>query len=231
MFKISIKDNLEDINKRIEKAKATVGRSDEVKLIAVTKTVEVETIKEALELGVTDIGENRVQELEKKMPLLGNDVNYHMIGHLQSNKVKYIIDKVKLIHSLDRMSLAKEIDKRAKENNIIANTLIQVNVAEEESKFGLKVEDVIHFVEEIQKFNNIRVKGLMTIAPFSYDENLLRKVFRTMSDIKEDIKDRNYENVSMDYLSMGMTNDFEIAIEEGANLIRVGTAIFGKRNY
>lgn len=230
MFKISIKDNLEDINKRIEKAKLTAGRSDEVKLIAVTKTVEVETIKEALELGVTDIGENRVQELEKKMPLLGADVNYHMIGHLQSNKVKYIIDKVKLIHSLDRMSLAKEIDKRAKENNIIANTLIQVNVAEEESKFGLKIEDVIPFVEEIQKFNNIRVKGLMTIAPFSYDENLLRKVFRTMADIKEDIKDRNYENVSMDYLSMGMTNDFEIAIEEGANLIRVGTAIFGKRN-
>lgn len=230
MFKISIKDNLEDINKRIEKAKLTAGRSDEVKLIAVTKTVEVETIKEALELGITDIGENRVQELEKKMPLLGADVNYHMIGHLQSNKVKYIIDKVKLIHSLDRMSLAKEIDKRAKENNIIANTLIQVNVAEEESKFGLKIEDVIPFVEEIQKFNNIRVKGLMTIAPFSYDENLLRKVFRTMADIKEDIKDRNYENVSMDYLSMGMTNDFEIAIEEGANLIRVGTAIFGKRN-
>ena len=231
MIKITIKDNLLYINDRINEAKAKSGRKDNVELIAVTKTVDVDIIKEAIAAGVTDIGENKVQELEKKIPLLGNSVNYHMIGYLQSNKVKYIINEVKLIHSLDRLSLAKEIDKRAKEHNMVVNTLLQINIAEEETKFGLKSSEVIPFIEEIQKFTNLRIKGLMTIAPFTDDKKLLRNVFKTMVNFKKDITNRKYENVSMDYLSMGMTNDYEIAVEEGANLIRIGTGIFGSRNY
>lgn len=231
MSKISIRDNLLYINDKIENAKIKSGRKDDVKLIAVTKTIDIDRIKEAIELGVTDIGENKVQELELKIPVLGNSINYHMIGYLQTNKVKYIVDKVNLIHSLDRISLAKEIDKRAKSNDIIVDTLIQINVAEEETKSGLKVEEVLSFTEEVLRLENIRIKGLMTIAPFTEDKKLLRNIFRTMAQIKEDIKSRNYQNLSMDFLSMGMTNDYEIAIEEGANLIRVGTGIFGKRNY
>lgn len=231
MIKITIKDNLLYINDRINEAKTKSGRKDNVELIAVTKTVDVDIIKEAIAAGVTDIGENKVQELEKKIPLLGNSVNYHMIGYLQSNKVKYIINEVKLIHSLDRLSLAKEIDKRAKEHNMVVNTLLQINIAEEETKFGLKSSEVIPFIEEIQKFTNLRIKGLMTIAPFTDDKKLLRNVFKTMVNFKKDITNRKYENVSMDYLSMGMTNDYEIAVEEGANLIRIGTGIFGSRNY
>lgn len=231
VIKITIKDNLLYINDRINEAKTKSGRKDNVELIAVTKTVDVDIIKEAIAAGVTDIGENKVQELEKKIPLLGNSVNYHMIGYLQSNKVKYIINEVKLIHSLDRLSLAKEIDKRAKEHNMVVNTLLQINIAEEETKFGLKSSEVIPFIEEIQKFTNLRIKGLMTIAPFTDDKKLLRNVFKTMVNFKKDITIRKYENVSMDYLSMGMTNDYEIAVEEGANLIRIGTGIFGSRNY
>lgn len=231
VIKITIKDNLLYINDRINEAKTKSRRKDNVELIAVTKTVDVDIIKEAIAAGVTDIGENKVQELEKKIPLLGNSVNYHMIGYLQSNKVKYIINEVKLIHSLDRLSLAKEIDKRAKEHNMVVNTLLQINIAEEETKFGLKSSEVIPFIEEIQKFTNLRIKGLMTIAPFTDDKKLLRNVFKTMVNFKKDITNRKYENVSMDYLSMGMTNDYEIAVEEGANLIRIGTGIFGSRNY
>lgn len=200
-------------------------------LIAVTKTVDVNTITKAIELGIRDIGENRVQELEKKIEDIGDNVNYHLIGHLQTNKVRNIIDKVKLIHSLDRMSLVKELDKRAKMNDLVIDTLIQVNVAEEDSKFGLEVNQVLPFIEEVLKFENIRVKGLMTIAPYSDDKVLLRNVFRTMYKLKEEITSHNYENLSMDYLSMGMTNDYEIAIEEGSNMIRVGSGIFGDRNY
>lgn len=154
-----------------------------------------------------------------------------MIGHLQTNKVKYIIDKVKLIHSLDRISLAKEINKQAKKYGIIVDTLIQVNVSEEESKFGLKVDELIPFIEKISNFSNIMVKGLMTIAPFTDDEILLRNVFRKMNDLKEDINKKNYENISLEYMSMGMTNDYKIAVEEGSNMVRIGTGIFGKRNY
>lgn len=154
-----------------------------------------------------------------------------MIGHLQTNKVRNIIDKVKLIHSLDRISLAKELDKRAKMNDLVIDTLVQVNVAEEDTKFGLEVSKVLPFIEEILKFDNIRIRGLMTIAPYTDDEILLREVFRTMYNLKEEIKNHNYENLTIDYLSMGMTNDYKIAIEEGSNMIRVGTGIFGKRNY
>lgn len=182
-----------------------------------------------IDLGVKNIGENKVQDLAKRILDVGDRVNYHMIGHLQSNKVKDIINDIKLLHSLDSLSLAKELDKRSKINDKIVDVLIQVNVAEEDSKFGFKVEEVLPFIEQILKFENIRIKGLMTLAPYTEDEILLRNVFRTMSNLKIDISKRNYKNLSMDYLSMGMTNDYEIAIEEGSNMVRVGTGIFGLR--
>lgn len=154
-----------------------------------------------------------------------------MIGHLQTNKVRKIIDKVGLVHSLERMSLAKELNKRAKMNNINIDTLLQVNVSEEKSKFGLKVSEVIPFIEEILDFKYINIKGLMTMAPYTEDKSITRKVFRELYNLKEEIKKQNYKDVNMDYLSMGMTNDYKIAIEEGSNMIRIGTGIYGKRNY
>lgn len=178
-----------------------------------------------------NIGENRVQELEKKIEAIGDNVNYHMIGHLQTNKVRHIIEKVSLIHSLERISLAKELNKRARMNDIIVDVLLQVNVSEEESKYGLKVKELIPFIESILDFKNIKIKGLMTMAPHTEDEKVLREVFGGLYKLKEQIEDRNYDNISMDYLSMGMTNDYEIAIEEGSNIVRVGTGIYGKRNY
>lgn len=161
------------------------------------------------------------------------DVNFtlHLIGHLQSNKVKYIIDKVDLIHSLDRMSLAKEIEKRAKQHNIFVDTLVQVNIAEEESKFGLEGEKVIPFIEEILKLERIRIKGLMTIAPYAENPEEVRYVFRQLKGLSKEIKNKGFPNVEMKYLSMGMTNDFKVAIEEGSNMVRIGTGIFGKRSY
>lgn len=154
-----------------------------------------------------------------------------MIGHLQSNKVKYIIDKVELIHSLDRISLAKELDKRAKMNDIFINALIQVNVAEEESKYGLKIEEVNPFIEDLAKYNNIKIKGLMTIAPYAEDPEDIRWVFKDLKKLANTIESKNYKDVSMGILSMGMTNDYKVAIEEGSTMIRVGTGLFGKRNY
>lgn len=210
---------------------AKSGRTNsKVEIIAVTKTVDVERIKEAIDLGLKNIGENRVQELVKKYDIIGNRANFHMIGHLQTNKVKYIIDKVSLIHSLDRLSLAEEIQKRASKLGIIVNALIQVNVAEEDSKFGLKVEEVIPFIKEIEEFNNIRIKGLMTVAPYEEDPEDVRWVFRDLRRLSEDIAKLNLKNVEMKILSMGMTNDYKVAIEEGANMIRIGTGLFGKRN-
>lgn len=154
-----------------------------------------------------------------------------MIGHLQSNKVKYIIDKVELIHSLDRMSLAKELDKRAKREKLVINTLVQVNVAEEKSKHGLKVEEVIPFIESIEKYKNIKIKGLMTIAPYTDNPESVRWVFKELRELRDTIKDRGYKHVDMEILSMGMTNDYTVAIEEGSSMIRIGTGLFGERIY
>jgi len=165
----------------------------------------------------------------KKYDIIGNKANYHMIGHLQTNKVKTIIDKVSLIHSLDRLSLAKELNKRAKRDDIILDTLIQVNVAEEESKYGIKLDDVIPFLEKILKYDNVKVKGLMTIAPYVEDPEEIRWVFRELRRLSEVIKDKGYANVEMEILSMGMTNDYQVAIEEGSNMIRIGTGLFGQR--
>ena len=200
-------------------------------MVAVTKTLPVDRIIEALDLGIKDIGENKVQELIEKMEFLGERPTYHMIGHLQSNKVKYIVENVHLIHSLDRISLAKEIDKRGKASNRIVDTLIQVNIAQEDSKFGMMENDVLPFIEKVLNMENISIKGLMTIAPFTEDEAVLRNTFRGLYNLGERIKAQNYKELSMDILSMGMTNDFELAREEGSNMSRVGTGIFGKRNY
>ncbi len=229
---ITVKDNLMLIEQNIDKALQRSGRTkDKVDIIAVTKTVGIEQITEAIDAGLDKIGENRVQEFLKKYDNIDKEVEYHMIGHLQSNKVKYIIDKVSLIHSLDRISLAKELDKRAKRNNLTVNVLIQVNIAEEKSKYGLKVDQVIPFIEDISQYENIRVKGLMTIAPFVEDPEEVRWVFRDLRRLGETIGNKDYKNVEMEILSMGMTNDYEVAIEEGSNMVRIGTGLFGKRNY
>lgn len=196
-----------------------------------TKTYPVEKIIKALNLGMTDIGENRVQELIEKMDALGESAKYHMIGHLQTNKVKYIVDRIDLIHSLDRISLAKEINKRANKSGRVIDALIQVNIAREESKFGIMEEEAFPFIEKILRMNNINIKGLMTMAPHTDDEKIVRKTFNGLLNLSEKIKEQNYSELSMDILSMGMTNDFEVAIEEGSNMIRVGTGIFGERNY
>ena len=220
------------IKKEINDIKEKCNRQDEVNLMAVTKTVDVDKVLEAIDAGITDIGENKPQELARKYDAIGDRVKYHLIGTLQTNKVKYIIDKVYMIHSLDRISLCEEIQKRAEKIDIIINCLVQVNISKEESKHGLDREEVIKFVKEVsEKYNNIRIKGLMTMAPFIEDKEQIRKVFKGLKDLSLEIKDLELANVDMDTLSMGMSHDYVIAIEEGATIVRVGTSIFGPRNY
>ncbi|MCT4621362.1 MAG: YggS family pyridoxal phosphate-dependent enzyme [Marinisporobacter sp.] len=226
-----IEKNIKELRKEIDEICSEIGRNpEEIQLIAVTKTVDHERINEAIGAGAKDIGENKVQEIMEKYDVVSN-VNWHMIGHLQTNKVKYIIDKVKLIHSVDRMSLAEEINKRAKQHGKIMDVLVQVNVANEETKFGLASNEVFEFFEKIQALEYIRVKGLMTIAPYEENPEAVRKYFKMLKELFEEIKTKQFPRVEMKYLSMGMTNDFKVAIEEGANIIRVGTGIFGRRNY
>lgn len=218
--------------KNIEEAALKTGRSvEDITLIAVTKTVDVEVMNEAIKLGINNIGESRVQEILRKYDLIKDNPIWHMIGHLQTNKVKYIIDKIDLIHSLDRLSLAQELYKRAEQHNIFVNALIQVNIAEEDSKYGLYGDEVIPFIEEIIKYSRIKIKGLMTIAPYAENPEEVRYVFRQLKGLSEELKKLGYPNVEMKYLSMGMTNDYKIAIEEGSNMVRIGTGIFGERNY
>ena len=226
-----MEENLKRVREEIEKSREHSVTGEEVKLIAVTKTHGVDAIEEAIELGVTDIGENKVQELTEKMDIIGDKVRYHMIGNLQSNKVKYIYRDVALIHSLDRLSLAKEIEKRAEQTDHIIPCLVQVGMGGEASKGGLAYDGVLPFLESILDYEHIKVEGLMAIAPNVEDEAYLRKLFRKMFALKEDIERRRYEGVHMNHLSMGMSNDFTIAIEEGANMVRVGSRIFGKRHY
>ncbi|GAA0100043.1 YggS family pyridoxal phosphate-dependent enzyme [Paraclostridium bifermentans] len=229
----SIKSNLINIEKRINDSCEISDRSnEEVKLIAVTKTVDIDAVNEAIECGVTDVGENKPQELARKYEVIGDRVKWHLIGSLQTNKVKYIIDKVYMIHSIDRLSLCDEIQKRAQSIDRQINCLIQVNISKEESKHGILEEDAIDFIKNISNnYPNIRVKGLMTMAPNTDDKNLIKSVFRGLKDLANKIDHENINNVSMEALSMGMSNDFEIAIEEGATFVRVGTSIFGQRNY
>lgn len=229
---MSIKENIMSIKIEINDIKEKCNRQDEVNLMAVTKTVDIDKVLEAIDAGITDIGENKPQELVRKYDAIGDKVRYHLIGTLQTNKVKYIIDKAYMIHSLDRISLCEEIQKRAEKIDKVINCLVQVNISKEESKHGLDREEVIDFVREVsEKYNNIRIKGLMTMAPFIEDKEQIRKVFKGLKELSLEIKDLELPNLDMDTLSMGMSHDYVIAIEEGATIVRVGTSIFGPRNY
>lgn len=227
-----LKENLEYVESQIREACERSGRlREEVTLIAVSKTKPVSVLKEAYDLGVRVFGENKVQELADKYEELPKDIRWHMIGHLQRNKVKYIIDKVELIHSVDSLRLAETIEKEAAKHNITANILIEVNVAKEESKFGLMPEELDDFTARISGFTHIRVKGLMTIAPFVENAEENRPIFERLRKLSVDIKGENVDNNTVCILSMGMTNDYCVAVEEGATMIRVGTGIFGARDY
>lgn len=229
---MGIADNLSQIEEKIALACERAGRNrEEVKLIAVSKTKPVEDIQEAIACGVRLFGENKVQELKEKMEILGENLEWHLIGHLQTNKVKYIVGKVSLIHSLENMRLAEALDKEAKKRKTTVDVLVEVNVAKEDSKFGIKPEDAEGFIRQVSEFENIRIKGLMTVAPYTDISEENRKYFRELKKIMVDLNSKNIHNVNMNVLSMGMTGDYEVAIEEGATLVRVGTGIFGNRNY
>ena len=224
--------NLEQIHKTIEDTCSQCGRaSKDVTLIAVSKTKPVEMIWQAYNAGIRDFGENKVQEMCDKMEQLPKDIRWHMIGHLQTNKVKYLIGKTALIHSVDSYKLACEIEKQAAKQDCIMDILIEVNIAEEETKFGLSEEDVIDLVKQIAQLPHVRIKGLMTVAPYVVDSEENRAFFRKIKQLSVDIDNQNIDNVSMNILSMGMTGDYMVAIEEGATMVRVGTGIFGERNY
>lgn len=227
-----IQDNILEVQNNIKAACEKAGRDpSEVTLIAVSKTKPISDIEEAMKCGMTEFGENKVQELTHKIEVIGQDVHWHLIGHLQTNKVKYIVDKDLLIHSVDSVKLAKEIQKEAQKKNVHCNILLEVNVALEESKFGFKYEEVSDAVTEIAKMPNVHIQGLMTIAPFVENPEDNREIFAKLHNLLLDIKSRNIDNVNMSVLSMGMTNDYMVAIEEGSTMVRVGTGIFGARNY
>lgn len=229
---MGIKENLDMVRKNIETACAACGRgTDEVKLIAVSKTKPLPLLEEAYANGCRDFGENKVQELVDKYEAMPKDIRWHMIGHLQRNKVKYIVDKVFLIHSVDSLRLAQEIEKEAAKRGVCVNILVEVNVAEEESKFGTASDEAVSLVEEIAKLPHVRVRGLMTIAPYVKDAEENRRYFAKLKQIYVDIIHKNIDNVFMEELSMGMTGDYEVAITEGATCVRVGTGIFGERKY
>lgn len=228
----SIRENIQRINENVEAACKRAGRNrDDVLLLAVSKTMTVPVIKEAVACGMTSLGENKVQEIMDKYEPMGEGIDWHLIGHLQTNKVKYIIDKVKMIHSVESLKLAEEINKRAQQKGIVANVLIEINIGNEESKFGVAPEEAENLIRQISTLSNICVKGLMTVAPFVENPEENRDYFRKMRQLLVDINSKKIDNVSMDELSMGMTGDYEVAIEEGATIVRVGTGIFGKRVY
>ena len=227
-----ITENLEQVRKNIEEACRAVNRDPgEVTLISVSKTKPVSMLQEAYDAGSRDFGENKVQEIMDKYPQLPSDIRWHMIGHLQRNKVKYIVDKVALIHSVDSLRLAETIENEAAKHNVTVPILIEVNVAQEESKFGLKTEEVLSLVESVAALPHINIKGLMTIAPYVEDPEENRGIFRQLKKLIVDIAAKNINNVNMSVLSMGMTGDYQVAVQEGATMVRVGTGIFGERDY
>lgn len=227
-----LKENLDLVKSNINKACERAGRNPEdVTLIAVSKTKPLSDIEELITYGVTEYGENKVQELVDKYENVSTPVNWHLIGHLQTNKVKYIVDKACLIHSVDSLHLAEEIEKEAAKKNIIVPVLIQVNIAHEDTKFGIDEGTIYDIINKIKDLKHLKVKGLMTIAPFVENPEENRVYFRKMHQLLLDIKSKSIDNIDMCILSMGMTNDYEVAIEEGATMVRVGTGIFGERNY
>lgn len=227
-----IQENIRQVEKIINDVCFENGRNcDEVTLIAVSKTKPVGMLLEAYQAGCRHFGENKVQELVDKYEVMPKDIKWHMIGHLQRNKVKYIVDKVCLIHSVDSTRLAEEISKEAIKKQVDVDILIEVNVAMEESKYGTTVHDTITLVREIAGLPNIHIKGLMTIAPMTENAEENREYFKQLKKLSVDISKENIDNVSMNILSMGMTGDYPVAVSEGATLVRVGTGIFGERNY
>lgn len=229
---MSVCENYLAVEEKVKEACRRAGRNrDEVTLIAVSKTKPMSMIEELLPLGVVDFGENKVQELTAKEEALHSGLHWHMIGHLQRNKVKYIVDKAYLIHSVDSLRLAEAVSQEAVKKGVTANILIEVNVAGEDSKFGVAPEETAALAEAISKLPNIAVKGLMTIAPFVENAEENREVFRNLRKLSVDIEEKKFNNVTMAVLSMGMTGDYEVAIEEGATMVRVGTGIFGERDY
>ncbi len=227
----TIGENYLSVKERVAAAAQKSGRTGEdIMLIAVSKTKPVSEMKQADEAGAHILGENKVQEVMAKYDEI-QGVDWHLIGHLQTNKVKYIIDKVKMIHSVDSLKLAQEISKRAVKAGVVMDVLVEVNIGGEESKSGVAPEEAEKLCLDISALNGIKVRGLMCVAPAVENAEDARIYFRKMNKLFVDIKSKNYDNIDMVYLSMGMTHDFEVAIEEGANIVRVGTAIFGARNY
>ncbi|MDD3415764.1 MAG: YggS family pyridoxal phosphate-dependent enzyme [Lachnospiraceae bacterium] len=227
-----VQENLTYVEKKIAESCEKAKRSEnEVTLIAVSKTKPIELIMEAYDAGIREFGENKVQELVDKFEKMPKDIHWHLIGHLQTNKVKYIIDKAFLIHGVDSMKLAQEISKEAKKHNLTANILVQINIGHEESKSGIDPSDTVSFVKEIAALPNLTIKGLMAIAPYVENPEDNRQYFEQMKKLSVDITQESVNNVSMDVLSMGMTGDYQVAIEEGATYVRVGTGIFGDRIY
>ena len=229
-------ENLFQVEENIRFACEKSNRNrDEITLIAVSKTKPIDMVTSAKLAGICDFGENKVQEMCDKFEYFNcldqSPIHWHMIGHLQTNKVKYLIGKTTLIHSVDSYKLACEIEKQAAKHNCIMDILIEVNIAEEETKFGLSEEDVIHLVKQVAQLPHVRIQGLMTVAPYVVDSEENRPFFRKIKQLSVDINNQNIDNVSMNILSMGMTGDYTVAIEEGATMVRVGTGIFGERNY
>lgn len=229
---MSVGENLIDLLESIDKEIDLAGRKkDEVKLLAVTKTVDVESIKEIKEFGLKEIGENKVQEIEEKYDALKDDFDFHMIGSLQKNKINKLLGKIKLIHSLDSLSLIEALDKRLANNNMELDGLLQVNISKEESKSGFYKDEVEKVLEQMHEYKNLHIVGFMTMAPFTEDEAVVRNTFRGLYELKEKLAVKNFDNVDLKYLSMGMTHDYRIAIQEGSNILRIGSKIFGERNY
>ena len=227
-----MKKNLESVMHRIEQAAVSSGRNIEtVRLVSVTKTIPAETVKKAIDAGAAILGENYIQEARSKFNDLSSyPVSWHFIGHLQTNKAKYAVRIFDLIHSVDSFKLALELDKQAGKTGKIQHILIQVNVAEESSKSGVLVQNTLNLVKEISVLENLAIKGLMTMPPFFNEPEKVRPFFKDLRNLRDSIRKERIQNVAMDELSMGMTGDFEAAIEEGATLVRIGTAIFGERN-
>lgn len=232
-----IAENVKQVQEKIEESCQKSGRAlEEVTLIAVSKTKPVELLMECYETGIRDFGENKVQELVDKYEQMPKDIRWHMIGHLQTNKVKYIVDKVAMIHSVDSLKLAEEISRQALKHGVVVNILVEVNVAQEDTKFGITLQDAPEMIRQIADLPGICVKGLMTVAPYVDNAEENRQYFVDLHQLYVDIKEKNIDNrgkdkLVMEVLSMGMTGDYQVAIEEGATCVRVGTGIFGARDY
>jgi len=228
---VDIVANIASVRARVAEAAALAGRDPaEITVVAVSKTVDAARIREAVAAGVTDLGENRAQEFRDKYALLGALARWHFIGQLQTNKVKYLVEKVNLIHSVDRKAVAVEIDRLAKRANLVQRVLVEVNVSGEASKSGVRIDEAITLIDSLRALENIRVSGLMTVAPLTGNPEAVRPYFRRLRQLFEEIAGRGWAEVEMRYLSMGMSGDFQVAVAEGANIVRLGTAIFGPRN-